>query len=161
MLDLARVLMGEVERVYCETQSVRPGIAGEDAATITLRHRSGAVSLVDCSYAAKRDPDPFPEMLLEIEGRRGSLILSPGLELKVTSDGETVTRSLRTPLLGLDDRALARVAGERAQHAAALGRVPEGGREPETSGRDNLKTYALAEAAYQSAATYRAMPPAV
>ena len=41
VLDLARVLMGEVERVYCETQSVRPGIAGEDAATITLRHTVG------------------------------------------------------------------------------------------------------------------------
>ena len=66
---------------------------------MTLRHRSGAVSVVDCTYEAKRDPDPFPETLLEIEGRRGSLILSPGLELKVTSDGRTGTCSLRTPAL--------------------------------------------------------------
>ena len=64
-----------------------------------LRHVNGAVSIVDCSYATKRDPDPFPEALLEIEGRRGSLILSPGLELRVTSDGATTVRSLRTPLL--------------------------------------------------------------
>ena len=127
VLDLARVLMGEVERVYCETQSVRPGIAGEDTATITLRHRSGAVSLVDCSYAAKRDPDPFPEVLLEIEGRRGSLILSPGLELKVTSDGADGDALAQDAAAGLDDGALARGAGERAQHPAALGRVPEGG----------------------------------
>jgi predicted dehydrogenase len=28
VLDLARVLLGEVERVYCERQSVRAGIAG-------------------------------------------------------------------------------------------------------------------------------------
>jgi D-apiose dehydrogenase len=161
VLDLARVLMGEVERVYCEAQSVRPGIAGEDAATITLRHRSGAVSLVDCSYAAKRDPDPFPEVLLEMEGRRGSLILSPGLELKVTSDGETVTRSLRTPLLAWTTEhwhvSQESVLNTQRHWIECL----RARREPETSGRDNLKTYALAEAAYQSAATYRAMPPAV
>jgi len=58
VLDLARVLMGEVERVFRETQSVRPGIAGEDMATIMLRHRNGAVSVVDCSYATQRDPAP-------------------------------------------------------------------------------------------------------
>ncbi len=33
------------------------------------------------------------------------------------------------------------------------------GREPETSGRDNLKTYALAEAAYVSAASGQAATP--
>lgn len=108
--DLARVLVDEVKRVYAETQSIRPGIAGEDAATVLLRHRSGAVSVVDCSYASCRDPDPFPEPLLGIEGREGSLALSPGLE-------------------------------------------------PETSGRDNLKTYALVEAAYESARTRRAVRP--
>ena len=54
-----------------------------------LRHVNGAVSVIDCSYATKRDPDPFPEVLLEIEGRRGSLVLSPGLELNASrSDGE-------------------------------------------------------------------------
>ena len=31
------------------------------------------------------------------------------------------------------------------------------GREPETSGRDNLKTYALVEAAYESATSHRAV----
>jgi predicted dehydrogenase len=61
VLDLVRVLVGEVERVYAETQSIRPGIAGEDAATLLLRHRSGAVSVVDGCYASRRDPDPFPE----------------------------------------------------------------------------------------------------
>lgn len=98
-LDLARVFMGEVERVYCETQSLKPGIAGEDAATVTLRHRSGAVSVVDFSYAARRDPDPFPETLLEIEGSGGSLILSPGLELTLHSNGKSSKRSLRSPPL--------------------------------------------------------------
>ena len=157
VLDLARVLLGEVERVYCETQSVRPGIAGEDMATVLLRHVNGAVSVVDCSYAAKRDPDPFPEVLLEIEGRRGSLILSAGLELRVTSDGTTTVRSLRTPLLPWTSEpwhvSQESVLATQRHWVECL----RAGREPETSGRDNLKTYALAEAAYESASSHRAV----
>jgi predicted dehydrogenase len=157
VLDLARVLLGEAERVYCETQSVRSGIAGEDMATIMLRHVNGAVSIVDCSYATKRDPDPFPEALLEIEGRRGSLILSPGLELRVTSDGATTVRSLRTPLLPWTSEpwhvSQESVLNTQRHWVECLG----AGRESETSGRDNLKTYALVEAAYESARSHRAV----
>jgi predicted dehydrogenase len=159
VLDLARVLMGEVERVYCEAQSIRPAIAGEDMATMMLRHANGAVSVVDCSYAARRDPDPFPETLLEIEGRRGSLILSPGLELRVTSDGSTATRSLRTPLLPWTSEpwhvSQESVLNTQTHWIECL----KAGREPETSGRDNLKTYALVEAAYESADTHKAVRP--
>ena len=151
------MLIGEVERVFCETQSVRPGIAGEDAATVMLRHVNGAVSVVDCSYATKRDPDPFPEVLLEIEGRRGSLILSPGLELRVTSDGTTTVHSLRTPLLPWTSEpwhvTQESVLNTQRHWVECL----RSGREPDTSGRDNLKTYALVEAAYESAKAHRAV----
>jgi len=158
-LDLARVFLGEVERVYCEAQSLKPGIAGEDAATVTLRHRSGAVSVVDFSYAARRDPDPFPETLLEIEGRRGSLILSPGLELTLHSDGRTTKRSLRTPTLPWTSEPW-HVSQESVLNTQRHWvECFKSGREPDTSGRDNLKTYALVEAAYESAATQQAVWP--
>ena len=52
VLDVARFLLGEVERVYCETQRVRPGLSGEDMATVLLRHICGAISVVECSYAS-------------------------------------------------------------------------------------------------------------
>ena len=159
VLDLARVLFGEVDRVFCETQRIRPGIAGEDAATVMLRHVTGAVSVVDCSYAAKRDPDPFPEVLLEIEGRCGSLILSPGLELRITSDGITTVRSLRTPLLPWTSEpwhvSQESVLNTQRHWVECL----RAGREPETSGLDNLKTYALVEAAYASAKSQGAVRP--
>jgi predicted dehydrogenase len=38
MLDVARFLMGEASRLYCQTQSIKPGIRGEDMATIVLHH---------------------------------------------------------------------------------------------------------------------------
>jgi predicted dehydrogenase len=159
VLDLVRVLVGEVERVYAETQSIRPGIAGEDAATLLLRHRSGAVSVVDGCYASRRDPDPFPETLLEVEGRDGSLVLSHGLELKVHNRSGTTVRSLRTPTLPWTAEPW-HVAQESVlntqRHWLDAWRA---GREPETSGADNLKTYALVEAAYESARTHRAVTP--
>ena len=143
------MLLGEATRVYCELQSIKPGIAGEDMAKIVMRHASGAVGLVDGSYSTRRDPEPFPETLLEIEGRRGSLILSQGLELKVTSDGATTTRSVRTPLLPWTSEpwhvSQESVVNTCRRWAESL----RMGREPETSGRDNLKTYTLVEAAYK------------
>jgi predicted dehydrogenase len=159
VLDLARVFLGEAERVYCEAQSLKPGIAGEDSATVTLRHRSGAVSMVDCSYLARREPDPFPETLLEFEGRRGSLVLSAGLDLTLLGDGKTTRRSLKTPLLPWTSEpwhvSQESVLNTQRHWVECL----KAGREPETSGRDNLKTYALVEAAYESAAGHRAVAP--
>ena len=80
VLDVARVFLGEADRLYCQAQSIRPGIRGEDMATMMLHHRSGATSVVDCSYASRLDPDPFPETLLHLEGTRGSLVLARGLD---------------------------------------------------------------------------------
>ena len=68
LLDLARFFCGEVTRVSAETQRRNPRVAAEDTATVLLRHQSGAVSLVDCTYESRRLPDTFPETLLEIEG---------------------------------------------------------------------------------------------
>ena len=48
----------------------------EDTATILMRHTSGAVSVVEASYAAKRRDDAFPETMLEIEGEGGSVYAS-------------------------------------------------------------------------------------
>ena len=65
-----------------------------------LRHESGAVSVVDCTYEARRSPDPFPETLLEIEGDAGSIVVLPGCraagDLAATSSGR---RTIGAPLL--------------------------------------------------------------
>jgi predicted dehydrogenase len=77
----------------------------------------------------------------------------------VTSDGKTTVRSLRTPLLPWTT-APWHVSQESVLNAQRHWvECLKTGHEPETSGRDNLKTCALVEAAYESAATYQAVRP--
>ena len=159
VLDLARVFLGEVTRLSCETQSIRPGLAGEDMATMLLRHEGGAVSVVEVSYASRRQPDTFPETLLEIEGRDGALALRHGLRLRVTCHGATTEREVATPLRAWTSQpwhvAQESVLNTQRHWLECL----RDGREPATSGADNLKTYALATAAYAAAASGRAVTP--
>ena len=159
MLDVARYLLGEVALLYCQSQSIRPGIRGEDMATTMLRHRSGATSLVECSYASPVHPDPFPQLTLQIEGTRGSLRLDPGYCMTVFHDGvareHDVSPALypwSTPPWHGTQESVLRVQ----QHWVSSLRQ---GTEPETSGTDSLKTYGLVFGAYDSARSGRAVVP--
>ncbi len=151
-LDVARFLLGEVTSLAARTNRVNPGIKGEDAAAVLLGHANGATSVVDVSYATKREPDPFPEMLAEVDGSQGSVRLSQGYRLAVTSAAGTREADASPPVLpwaskpwhGVQDSVRA-----IQQHWVDCLRD---GREPDTSGRDNLRSTALVEAAYASAA---------
>ena len=157
---MARVYFGEAETVYCQTQRIRPEVRAEDMATMLLRHRSGGTSIVDCSYSSRIDPDPFPQTLVHLEGPRGSIRLLEGYRMVVTSEGRTTEQDVSTPLLSWTSQpwhvAQESVLNTQRHWVECL----KAGREPETSGRDNRKTYALAEAAYESARTHRAVAPA-
>ncbi len=159
VLDLSRVFFGEVERVSCETQRRNPKVRAEDTATMLLRHVSGAVSVVECTYESRRIPDPFPETLLEIEGSAGSVVVGRGERMTVTSQGLSWDESIGAPLLSWTSRPW-HVSQEGVLHANAhmLDSV-KAGRPAETSGEDNLKTYALVDAAYEAARTGRAVRP--
>ena len=160
VLDLARFFMGEVARISCETQRRNPKPKGEDTATMLLRHASGGVSIVECTYDARREPDVFPETLVEIEGPRGSIIVDAGCRMTVTSDGAAREQDISAPLLPWTSHPW-HVSQEGAIGACrhfldCLKRgVPA-----ETSGEDNLKSYALVDAAYRAAAEHRAIAPA-
>lgn len=159
MLDLARFFLGEVKRISCETQRRNPKVRAEDTATMLLRHRSGAVSVLECTYEARRDPDPFPETLVEIEGDRGSIIVRPGSLMRVTSNGTTIEEDIGSPLLSWTSHPW-HVAQEGAFVACRhFLDCLQRGVPAETSGQDNLKTYALVDAAYRAAAEQRAIVP--
>jgi len=159
VLDLARVFLGEVERVSCETQRRNPRVRAEDTATMLLRHASGAVSVVECTYESRRMPDPFPETLIEIEGSTGSIVVSPGERMSVTSQGVTRNEAIGSPLLSWTSRPW-HVSQESVLHANAhMLESLKAGRPAATAGEDNLKTYALVDAAYEAAATGRSVRP--
>lgn len=161
VLDIARVFMGEVRHVSCETQQRNSRNVGEDTATIMMRHVSGAVSLVECTYEARQIPDHFPQTLLTIEGPRGSLKLHEDFRMVVTSDGVAEETHVGSPLLAWTHEPWHTAQESVLLTQRAIIGAWRAGRDAGTSGADNLKTFALAEAAYEAAATRRAVEPLV
>lgn len=157
MLDVARYLFGEASRLYCQTNSVKPGIRGEDMATIMLSHASGMTSVVEASYASPIDPDPFPELTIVVEATRGSLRLDPGYRLSVHAGGRTEQHDVSPHLYPW-----ASVPWHGTQESVVLIQQHwldclRSGTEPETSAADSRKTYDLVFGAYESARSGRAV----
>jgi len=158
LLDLARFFFGEVKTLHCQTQRVNPRIRGEDVATVMLGTEGGATCLVEMSYASKREEELFPQTLVELEGERGSAVLGPHYGLTVTAEEGTRHRDVspkRFPWSTPPAQAIQESVLRIQQHWADCVRE---GREPETSGADNLHTLELVFAAYEVAnrgASYR------
>lgn len=150
-LDIARYILGDVRRLSARTKRVNGAIQGEDVATILLDHENGVTSVVDVSYATKLRTDPFPETLIELDATEGSLRLSQGYRLQINGPlgSEVLDVSPRLlswashPWHNIQESVLA-IQQHWTDHLLV-------GTEPSTSGADNLKTFALVEAAYQSA----------
>jgi D-apiose dehydrogenase len=161
VLDIARVFLGEAVRVACETQKRNPRVRADDTAAMLLRHANGAVSEVECTYMALRHPDPFPHTRVEIEGSKGSLILDSDDQITL-SDGKSsrVIAIDNTPHHWMEKpwHVVQRSVLETNRHIlrSLQQRLPAA-----TDIADNLKTYALVEAAYASAQSHKAeVPPA-
>ncbi|WP_081803615.1 Gfo/Idh/MocA family protein [Halotalea alkalilenta] len=163
LLDIARALFGEVDRLGCQTRRVSADIEGEDVATMMLAHASGVTSIVDCSYATRQSEDPFPQTLIEIDGERGSIRLLAGFRLQIDRlrDGriERTERlvapsapSWSTPPWTPIQQSVVRF---QADWLAKLKTDDL----PETHGIDNFHTLALVEAAYQAAEERRIVIP--
>jgi D-apiose dehydrogenase len=150
-LDVARFLLGDVENISARITRINQNIKGEDVATMLLDHGGGVSSIVDCSYATKLETESFPETLIEIDGAKGSLRLLQGYKLSVTNVAGTTHHDLSPPLLPW-----ASTLWHNIQESVLLIQQHwvdclRSGKEPMTSGRDNLKTLVLVEAAYESA----------
>lgn len=151
LLDLARYFVGEIERFHCETRRVNPRIRGEDVATVLLRSRGGANVVVELSYGSKPIEERFPETLVLLEGRDGTVHLGPGFQLTVRSSSGLSSRPAPP-----DERSWAAPPAHAIQDSVV--RIQQhwvdclrDGRTPETSGDDNLKTLELVFGAYASA----------
>ena len=159
VLDLARYFLGEVKHLTCETQKRLPHVKGEDTATVMMKHETGAVSIVESTYAARKIPDAFPETLLEIEGTEGSIVVGRGDKMQVTTQGIFFEENIGSPLLSWTSRPWHN-SQEAVLHTNRhmLNRFRTG-EAADTSGEDNLKTYALVEAAYEAAASGQSVKP--
>ena len=142
----------------CETQRRNPKVRGEDTATMMLRHVTGAVTVVEITYGSRRIPDSFPETLIEIEGSEGAITVKPGEQMHLASGGEISTGHIGSSLLPWTSRPW-HVSQEAVLNASAhMLEAFRSGREAETSGSDNLRTFALVEAAYLSARDQATIP---
>jgi D-apiose dehydrogenase len=153
ILDIARFLLGDASRITARTQQVNPAIRGEDVATMLLDHANGATSVVDCSYATRLAAEPFPETIVEIDGSEGSIRLGQGYQMVVTSPQGVEARDVSPTLLPWATRPWHNIQESVLAIQSHWIECLRQRREPATSGRDNLKTFALVEAAYRSAAT--------
>lgn len=159
ILDISRALFGDVDRITATTRRVNPRIRGEDVATMLLSHASGVTSVVDCSYATRRMPETFPETLIEIDGTGGVLRLDAGYRLTIQKGGGTESRDVSPQLLPWAEKPWHNIQESVAIIQRHFTECLRAGIQPETSGRDNLRTLALVEAAYRSAAEARSVDP--
>ena len=150
-LDIARFLLGDALNVSARIKRVNPRIRGEDVATMLLDHGNGVASIVDCSYATQNETELFPQTLLEIDGSKGTLRLGANYQMTVTPSGKTRHVDVSPPLLPWASRPWHNIQESVALIQQHWADCLDQKREPQTSGRDNLKTFALVEAVYLSA----------
>lgn len=155
ILDIARALFGDATRITATTRRINPAIKGEDVATMMLEHEGGVTSVVDCSYATRRSPETFPESLIEIDGTLGTLRLDAGYTLSIQIGDQVETRDVAPPVLPWAERPWHNIQESVQIIQQHFVGCIAAGKQPETSGADNLKTFALVEAAYVSAAEKR------
>jgi predicted dehydrogenase len=157
VMDLARVFMGEVTHLSAELQRRNPKVSGEDTATTLLKHRSGGVSIVECTYEARRVPDIFPETRIELEGPRGAILLKPGSVLEVTVDGKMTREDADAPVLPWAERPWHIIQESVYAACADILDSLRAGKPAATSADDNVRTFDLCEAAYMAASSRRAV----
>lgn len=150
ILDLARFFFGEAQSLYCQTYRTRDDIAGEDVASVMLRI-GDVICECEHSFATYTEYPVFPETLVYIEGKQGTLDLTPGFWIRVTTDEGTFSKRYappRYPWANPDyDVAHASLVPTNANMLQYI----KTGQPAETSGEDNLKTMRLVYSAYESA----------
>ena len=157
ILDVARFLFGESDRLYCQTHRVHRDIRGEDAATVMLHQDTGATVTVNLSYASRVEHDRFPEAFVFVEGEQGSVELGPDFWIRVTTAAGTHSRRCPPPFHAWADPRYALVHSSMVACHTDLLRALRTDTPAETVAEDNLKTLRLVFAAYESARTGRAV----
>jgi predicted dehydrogenase len=151
ILDTARMLFGEAEKLFCQTARIHKEIMGEDVATVLLQMKSGMAVTCEMSYASRVEHDRFPETYVMIEGEDGALSLGPDYWIRrTTKDGTTATRHPPPHYSWVDPRYELSQSSGVACNANLLSAL-SGANPAETTGEDNLRTLELVFGCYASA----------
>ncbi|MEJ7589873.1 MAG: Gfo/Idh/MocA family oxidoreductase, partial [Ferruginibacter sp.] len=149
--DIARFLFGEVAHVYCQVNSITPGIKGEDVANALLTHVNGVQSFVEMSFATRHGSDAFPQTLAFVEGSEGSILLNKDYSITVIS-AMGMEQMEAPPLLynwASPDYAVVHSSIVDCNRNILNDLLGKG--KADTTGEDNYKTMQLVYAAYESA----------
>jgi predicted dehydrogenase len=160
VLDAARFLFGEADRLYCQTHRTLPAeVAAENVATVQLSMNGGQITVV-CSMAYARTPverECFPQTLLFVEGTAGSLEIAPNYDLRVTTSDGTRAERVAPPRYEWANPDYDVVHASLVPCLRDLKDGLTGAKTAETTAEDNLRTLRLVFAAYESAETGQAV----
>jgi D-apiose dehydrogenase len=152
LLDVARVLFGEAESLFCHTQRMRPDIRGEDSATVLMQMGEGASVICAMAYAGNfLERERFPETFFFVEGTRGSIELGPDYWLRITTSEGTLARRHPPPHYAWADPAYDVVHASIVPCNRDLLNGLQGMAGGQTNAEDNLRTVELVFASYESA----------
>ena len=133
-------------------------IQGEDVATIMLALPE-ATCIVDLSFATPTAQEIFPQTLITVEGSEGVIQLDADYRLNVIRPDGTETRILSEPEHPWTSRPWHIMQDSALQIQRHWVACLCSGREPENTGKDNLKTLELVFGAYESTETGEAFHP--
>ena len=156
LLDAARACFGEAHSLYGQVhKTLRPGVQGENVATLLLSMGPARTSVViEMAYAkTPLERDCFPETLAFVEGPLGSIEVTGDYGLRVTTAKGTDHKRCAPPRYPWADPRYDIAQASMVPCLQNLLGALRGEGRAETTGADNLKTLELVFAAYDSART--------
>jgi D-apiose dehydrogenase len=151
--DVLRYLFGETETIYCEKQTVNPGIKGEDVTTSILKMKNGVICIQKISFSSPLEKEIFPQTTLLIEGDKGSIRLDAGFEISITTPSGTDKRSCSHALISWQTDRLKPEPPSIVDINRNILDDMLGKGTAENTADDNFQTVKLVWAAYESART--------
>jgi predicted dehydrogenase len=153
--DVLRYLFGEVESIYTQIQTINPDIKGEDVATSMLRMKNGMVCVQQISFSSPLEKEIFPQVLILVEGDKGSVRLDADYNFAITTGNKTTYEKMTSKKYSWQTE---RLEPEPPAIVACNNNILQdmlGNEKAETTADDNFETVRLVWAAYESASAGR------
>lgn len=150
-IDTFRYLLGEITEVYARLRRLNPVIQGEDCGQVVLAFQSGATAILDANRfnEAETDSARYTFGELRLDGMRGHLAMDTDSSLRIKCLGQP----LQEVNYAREDRNFAGDCVYSLQRHFVDCMLT--GAPFESGGTDYLKTLAVVDAVYDSAASGR------